>query len=244
MSSLSFALFTSNQPAGADFTLSTVRKFYPDTYVCILPDANDGYTDLAHKYNAECFYPLNRLGYPSQPFGWRKKSVIDFLERLHIACLRCNTTHIMYTEEDVVIFKPLNIPDDAELIGFKTCYPDGSKFPNGFPNEFMRIIEEFSGVKPNVTSYGAQGGCVLKVDTFVDNFQRIKKFISENLDYIQDNIYPTAGWIDCFLTWFYLLCGKRYIFNPNYMEVFDRNFEYSQAAPQYEIATHYKKHYK
>ena len=243
MSTLSFALFGSNQHRAADFTLSTVRKYYPDSYICILADLNDGYTELSKKYNAECFYPNTRLSYPTQPFGWRKEKVLDFLERMYIACIRCKTTHIMYTEEDVVIFKQLNIPNDAEIIGFKTCYPDGSKFPNGFPDEFIRITEEFSGVKPNVIGYGAQGGCVLKVDTFIENFPRIKKFLLENMDHIQDNIYPTAGWIDCLLTWYYLLCGKQYIFNPNYLEIFNDSIDFNNIPVNAEIATHYQGFY-
>jgi hypothetical protein len=243
MSSLSFVLFGSNQLQSADFVLENIRKHYPDSYIAILSDCGANYTDISNKYNTEYFYSRKKLSYPVQPFGWRKDKVLDFLERLYIACLRCNTTHIMYVEEDVIIFKQLDIPDDAEIIGFKTCYPDGTKFPNGFPDEFMRIIKMFSGVTPNVTSYGAQGGAVLKVDTFIENFFEIKKFIINNLDYIQDEVYATAGWIDCFLTWYYLLCGKKYTFNPNFIEIFDQSFDYTNPPSHAELATHYQGKY-
>ena len=242
MSSLSFVLFGSNQLQSADFVLENIRKHYPDNYIALLSDCGADYTNLSKKYNTEYFYSKKKLSYPVQPFGWRKDKVIDFLERLYIACLRCNTTHIMYVEEDVIVFKQLVIPDDAEVIGFKTCYPDGSKFPNGFPDEFIRITEQFSGVKPNVIGYGAQGGAVLKVDTFINNFYKIKQFLLDNMDHIQDNIYPTAGWIDCFLTWYYLLCGKKYVFNPNYIEVNDR-FDYNNPPAHAELATHYQGKY-
>ena len=36
----------------------------------------------------------------------------------------------------------------------------------------------------------------------------VRQFFVDNLDYIQDNIYPTLGWMDCFMCVFYLLCGK------------------------------------
>jgi hypothetical protein len=242
MSSLSFALFGSNQLAAARQTLASIRRHYPNSYCAIISDCGADYSELVQEFSTEYFYYRRKLSYPTQPYGWRREGVMEFLQRLYFAALRCGTTHIMYVEEDVLIFKPLEIPDEAEIIGFKTCYPDGSRFPNGFSDAFLDMIRDFSGKDSDVTGYGAQGGCVLNVKTYLDNYARIVDFINKNLDYIQDNVYATAGWIDCFLTWYYMLCGKKYTHNTNYLEVNDA-FDYGNPPPHAELATHYQGFY-
>lgn len=236
MSSISFVLFGSNKITAADFTLDSIRKYHPDNYCMIISDNGENYYNLSKKYDAEFFLTESKIGYPQQPYGWKRDAIIDFLERFYIACFRCKTSHIMYVEEDVVLLNKVNVEDDLEISGFKTCWPDGRRFENGFPDEFLKIIQDFSGVYPNVTSYGAQGGTIMKVDTFLDNFHRIKDFIHNNIDHIQENIYPTAGWLDCFLTWYYLLCGKKYTFNPLALEV---NSDFiPNKAPNWAVLAH------
>lgn len=239
MATLGFALFGSNQLESADFVLSHVRKHYPDNYIMIISDKGEDYTELSKKYNTEYFYSKTKIGYPQQPFGYKSPSVMEFLERFYLACIRSKCTHIMYLEEDVVIFKPLQIDDDLEIQGYKVAYPDGTPFENGFPDQLMKMIERFCEVKPNVTSYGCQGGAVFKVSTFIENYSRIMKFFEENLPFIQDNVYHTAGWIDCFFTLYYLLCGKSYKHNTNYIEV-DSNYELKDTPEWAELAHNYK----
>lgn len=219
MSTLGFVLFGSNQLNCADHCLENVRKHYPDEYIIIVSDNGADYSELAKKYNTDYFFASKKLGYPRQPYGYRKEQVLDFLERFYIACLRTNTTHIMNLEEDNVIMKRLEISDGIEIAGWRPCNDDGTAFPNGFPEKFMDILTYYSGVRPNVPGYGAGGGTVLRVETFLLNYPKIKEFITNSLDAIQDTVYPTAGWIDCFLTWVYMLCGKPYTFNTNLLQI-------------------------
>lgn len=219
MSTLGFVLFGSNQLNCADHCLMHLRKHYPDEYVLIVSDHGADYSQLAKQYNTDYFFTNRKLGYPKQPYGYRKEQVLDFLERFYIACIRTNTSHLMNLEEDNVIMKRLEISDGIEVAGWKPCNDDGTPFPNGFPAEFEGLLTVLSGVKPNVPGYGAGGGTVLKVETFVRNYHKIRSFIDEKLDYIQDTIYPTAGWIDCFFTWIYMLCGKPYTYNTNLMQI-------------------------
>ena len=81
------------------------------------------------------------------------------------------------------------------------------------PNEFLDIIEKFSGVRPKQNFYNCGGGSIFKTKTFLDNYFDIRFFLENNLDYIQDNIYPTLGWMDCYMCVFYLLCGKDVVQN-------------------------------
>lgn len=240
--SLSFALFGSNQLQAADFALENIRCHYPDAYCVIISDAGADYSALAKKHHTEYFYFQKKLGYPAEPFGYRTAGVLEFFDRMYFACLRAPSTHLMYTEEDVIVLKKITIDPDIEMLGYKTAYPDGSRFPNGFPEAFRRIIFDFSGCVPNVTSYGSQGGCVLRVSTYLENYQKIRKFTQDNLDYIQDCIYPTAGWIDCFLSWFFLLSGKPHTFNPRFLEV-PADYDLNSAPDWAELANGYKKYY-
>lgn len=244
MATLGFLIPSSKQVESCDLVLSYIRKHYPTSY-CIVLGVKDGpdYYDVCKKYNAEYFQSNKKLDYPKEPYGWRKHEVIDFLEKFYIAFMRSDTTHMMYVEEDTLVLNPITLTDDMEIMGFKTSWPDGSKLPNGFPDKFIEIIKEYSGKTPNVTGYGAGGGVIFKKDTFVENFPKIKKFIEEKLDYIQENIYPTAGWIDCFLTYYYLLCGKDYVYNPLAV-IIDNNFEPEKAESWIEIASGYKVLYK
>lgn len=238
MPTLGFVLFGSNQLAAADFTLHRIRKYYPESYCMIISDAGADYSELSKRYKTEYLYSQKKLGYPIEPHGWKKNSILEFFDRLYFACLRCETSHIMYAEEDVAILRKLEIRDEDEIIGFQTCYPDGTKFPNGFPEEFINSIHEFSGVRPKILGYGAQGGTVIKVSTLIENYSRIRNYLEGNFDYIQNNIYVKIGWIDCFITWVYLLCGKSYTYNPRFLE---HNIDNVPAST--ELVTAYKKHY-
>jgi hypothetical protein len=240
--SLGFALFGSNQLVAADQALTAVRRHYPLAPTVIISDAGADYSELASKYQADYFRSRKKISYPMEPFGYRTPQVLEFLSRMHFACSRTDTSHIMYLEEDVIILRPLKIAPDQEILGFKPCYPSGAKFPNGFPDKFLRMIYDFSGTVPNVLGYGAQGGAVLKVDTFLNNYDRITKYIEKNLDYIQDCIYPTAGWIDCFLTWYYLLAGKRYHHQTAFLE-HSPGLEPESAPSWAELITNYKRYY-
>lgn len=243
MSSLGFVLFGSNQLNCADHCLMHVRKHYPDAYVMIVSDNGADYSELVKKYNTDYFYAHKKLGYPKHPHGYRKQEVVDFLERFYIACIRTNTTHLMNLEEDNVVMKRLEISDGIEIAGWKPCNDDGTPFPNGFPQDFIDLITFYSGVTPNVPGYGAGGGTVMKVSTFLNNYHNLKTFILTNLDKIQENIYPTAGWIDCFFTWFYMLCGKPYTYNTNLMQIHiksESEFDVNKIPSNVEVVHGYK----
>jgi hypothetical protein len=239
---LSFALFGSNQLKAADFVLTNIRQHYPLAYCVIISDAGADYSAVSKKHNTEYFHFQRKLGYPREPFGYRKSGVIEFFDRIYLACCRAGTSHIMYTEEDVVVLKKIQIDPDAELLGYKTQYPDGSKFPNGFPEEFRRMIYDFSGRIPESLGYGAQGGCILKVSTYLENYHKIREFTEKNLDYIQDCVYPTAGWIDCFISWFYLLAGKPQTLRTSFLEV-PALYDLAQAPDWAELVNGYKFYY-
>lgn len=242
--SLGFILVSSNQPKSGEIALQFIRKHYPDNYIMIAGVGNTDYYDLSKKYNTDYYESRNPLGYPQEPYGWRTHDVLEFLSKFRLAFSKTNTTHMMYVEEDVFVLKKIILSNEIEIAGYKTSYPDGTKFPNGFTDRFIEVITEFSGVKPNIHGYGAGGGTVMKVNTFLENYSKIASFLEINLEVIQDHIYPKAGWIDCFLTYYYLLCGKKYTYNPLLAEVHhDTNFDIYNPPNWMEVAACYKKYY-
>jgi hypothetical protein len=216
MSTLSFVHYTSaGQIKAGEELIKNVRQFYPDAFYMVICDKGDDYLPLCNKYNLEYYHSQRSMGYPVEPYGYPLETVLEFWERFYIACFRCKTTHIMYLEEDIKLLKPLTVPDDVEVYGFDTGYPDGTPFTNGFSEAFIQMIRDFSGVEPNVRGYGAEGGTIYKVDTFLEAYPRVREWAIKNYDYVKYNVYPKMGWQDSMGTYFYLLAGKPFTVNPH-----------------------------
>jgi hypothetical protein len=239
MATIGFFNCVSTQPRATEESVKSIRQFHPDTFFMIACDAGPDYYDLCKKYNIEYYHSQTNLSYPVQPFGYRKEKILEWLSRFYIACVKTNTTHLMMVEDDVVLVKPVTVEDDWEVAAHDTTKD------NKFPDQFNEIIERFSGVKPHVTGYGAGGGAIFKVSTFLENYWQITEFIRNNADYIQDNIYPTMGWMDCYMTYFYLLSGKKYTNNPHLFNIWptDKNFDLTTVPEEIQIVHNYKKYY-
>jgi|694.fasta_scaffold30275_4 hypothetical protein len=234
MTSIGFAQFCSpGQHIAGEELMKNVREFYPDSYYIALGDAGDDRLDACKKYNVEYYQSQRKLGYPQEPYGYDMEIVLEFWERMYIACFRANTTHLVYLEDDIKILKPITCPD-VDVYGFDTSFANGERFPNGFTDEFMNMIEEYSGVRPNINGYGAQGGTIIKVKTFLDNYFHVKRWVEQNFNYVRNNIYEKTGWQDSFNTYFFLLSGKAFVKNPNIVNVFD-----PEGTNEYDYYSHY-----
>ena len=179
MNTLSFVHYTTaNQKQSGVEVIKNIRNLYPHNFYMVICDAGDDYYDVCKEYNLEYYHSQRKIGYPQEPYGYEVLQVLEFWERFYMACLRCNTSHIMYVEEDVKLLKRVTFPEDVEIYGYDCCWPDGTKFPvTGFTDKFMDMIHEFSGVYPNVNGYGAGACTIYKVQTFLDNFSKIKQWM-------------------------------------------------------------------
>jgi hypothetical protein len=231
MSSLGFVHLTSKGQKYAGLkVMENVREFYPNAFYMVINDAGENRVDDCIKYNAEYYHSQKNIGYPQEPYGYSLENVLEWLERFYIACLRTDTTHLLFLEDDIHIIKTITFPEDVEIYSLEAGYPDGSTFTNGFPKTFIQHIYDYSGVWPNVNSYNASGGTIYNVKTFKDNYVHVIQWLKDNFDNVRLNIYPKMGWQDCFGTYFYLLSGKRYTKNPNFCNVYDlentKEFDY------------------
>lgn len=239
MTSLAFFSTVYNNKRATEFSLQTIRQFYPNSYYMLIGDGGADHTDLAKKYNCDFLYCNTNLGYPVQPYGYRKEKVLEWLKRFYIACLSCNSTHIMMVEDDVVLIDNVSLDPEWEIAGHDI---QGGNF---IPQRLIDLCGEISGVIPNTSSYGSGGGSIFKVETVLQNFGIVYDFFENNLDIIQNNLYPTLGWLDCFTTYFFFLCGKPYTGNKKMYNIFpvSKTFDLEILRGKYEIVHGYKNYY-
>jgi len=235
--SLGFIHSASNQLRSAEFVMENIRQHYPDSNYIVLVDKGADYHSLAEKYNAEILYCQRKNGYPVEPYGYTPQQVIEFLIRMYIGCIRCTEEYVMMVEEDVVILKPLTIPEDTVVMGYNTI--NG----NDYPEQFINIIQASSGKEPNFKKYGSCGGTIFHRETFLRQFNIYMNFVANQLGHVLQ-YYPTAGWIDCFMTYLFQLDGSDYTPNPNMFNIYPpRTFDLSTVSTDTEIVTNYKNYY-
>lgn len=240
MSTLSFFSTVYDNKKATEYSLRTVREFYPDAYYMLIGDGGSDHIDLAKKYNCDFYYNNIRLGYPEQPFGYKKEKVLEWLMRFYISCLKCNSDYIMMVEDDVVLLDKITIQDDWECVGHVITHG------NKIPKPLLDACEKISGQKLKTDFYGSGGGSIFKVRTVLENFGTVYGFFNNNLDFIQESMYPTLGWLDCFTTFFFYLCGKSFTQNEKMYNIFpvSKTFDLNTLKGQYEIVHGYKNYYE
>jgi hypothetical protein len=242
---LSFFNCVSTKKKATEQALINIRQFYPDSYFILACDACQSYMDLCEKYHCEYFHSMNRLGYPQQPYGYDIEGAIDWLTRFYIAALRAPTTHLMMMEDDIVITKKLTIDLSWEVAGNYVCETTLQPVSR-FPPELMESIYKFSGKYPNVNYYAAGGGSIFKVSTLLEYYPEVVKWMRTEGKRIQLTVWPTIGWLDCFMAIFYFLAGKEWTYNPKLTHLYnctDYDAAYESLKHDYEIIAHFKKYY-
>lgn len=241
--SISFFHIASVYPKSTEFVIENVRKYHPDNYYFLAIDGpRIEYMNLVKKFNLDYTLYKEPLGGPVPPYGYNLETTLRFLERFYEACKRCNTTHIIMMEDDVLLLKPVTVEEHWEHTGADT------KIGNIIPEPVFDLIEKQCGKRPTVTQYGAGGGTIFKALTFVENYSIIRKWFEDNFEQIQ-SYYPTIGYIDCFMNVCYFLCGKDYCGNPfrtdthNHRPGFDYEDFVNKQTPEIQIINNYKKFY-
>jgi hypothetical protein len=240
MSSLSFLhLASANKKISTGHIVSNIRKYHPDAYYFLGSDAADDLSEIAATNNCDYVYYTNKIGYPS----YKIEKVISWLERFRYACEKSNTTHIMMVEDDVWIKKPVTVLDEWEM----SCHH--ITHGNEMPPQVIDLIENFSGKRPLTNYYGGGGGSIYKVDTFLNNYERVLDWFKTHHNDIQ-SYYEPFGFMDCYMVAYYMLCGKDYNVNPYMTDThhhrnngFDWDEFVETRKENIEIVNNYKKYY-
>jgi len=244
--SLSFFNSVSVYRNATEQSLIELRKIYPEEYILLACDGCDSYMEMAKTYNCEYLHCNKRLGYQQQPHGYKIEDALDFLSRFYIAAVRSPSSHIMLMEDDIILTRPLKFDYDCEHMSVQS-----HEF---IPEPVLDWIYQFSGKYPKTNYYAGCGGSIYKVSTFIEYYPEVVKFMRTTGRIIQDHIYPTIGWVDCFMTIFFMLAGKDFTVNPRCTELprsshdkpksdIDYDKLVNDLRPDYDVIMHYKKYY-
>ena len=245
MNDIAFWHCASNKPKATEFAIANVRKFHPNAHYHLCVDGQQyNYSELVSKYSCDSFIKYkNSLGGPKQPYGYDDKGVLEFLERFYAACIMCDSSHIMMMEDDVLLVNPVTVDQNWQ----HACHNVTND--NLMPDRMIEFIRSVSGKEPNIKRYGAGGGSIFNVETFIKEYDNIRYIFKNHLKQIQYQFYPTVGWIDCFMNVYYFLCGHDYTVNPHLIDTnnhrpgFDYDGFLSKLDPKIQIVNNYKRLY-
>ena len=237
------------KPKATKYVLESVRKYHKDSTYFLVSDGHDfgGNHELAIQYSCAFSRYNTTLGGPKQPFGYDKSRIIEFLDRFrygcHLSLALTGVEHVMMLEDDVILVNPVTVDKSWQM----ACH--NITTGNEIPDSVLNMIEEFSGKRPITNQYGAGGGSIFNAKTFLENYDRVIKFFEDHSEYIMNNLYPTFGWIDCFMVIYFMLCGKDYQRNPHLIDTntHHNNFDFdgfvNNLSPEIQIVNNYKKFY-
>ena len=172
MADLSFLhLASAGKKTSTGHIVSNIRKHYPDAYYFLASDNADDLSDIAREHKTDYMWYSKKLGYPSYKYD----KLISWLERFKFACENCKTSHIMMVEDDVWIKKPITVIDEWEM----SCHY--VSHGNVIPQDVITQIMLFSGKPPKTNYYGGGGGSIYKVDTFLNNYDRVTEWFKRTM---------------------------------------------------------------
>jgi len=249
MSNLSFWHCGSNKPHATEFAIANVRKHHPNDYyhLCVDGQNLEEFYKIARKYDCDFVYYDRKLGGPKQPYGYDIDGVIEFLSRFHKAMSIAdkNHTHMMMMEDDVLVLKPITVEYEWQ----HACHNITND--NFLPEELKKLLATpYYGKYPNYPSYGAGGGSIFNIYTFLLQYSHATVKLTEYvIPHMWKAGYPTISWIDCFMNVFYYLCQRDYTVNPhltdthNHKPGFDYDSFIANLSPEIEIVNNYKRLY-
>lgn len=242
MFDISFFHIASIHPKATLETIKNVRQHHPNNFYFLGVDGVGSYEYIAEEYNLSYRFYMDHVGGPVGDYGYRLNGVLEFLTRFREACLKCGTSHIMMLEDDVLITKPVTIEKEWEM----ACHY--ISHGNKLHPVLLEKIQNFTGKECSVDYYGAGGGSIFSTSTFLSNYNSIVSWFKENFDEVQ-KVYPTIGYIDCFMVVYYLLCGRDYTVNPHLTDThhhysgYDYDGFVKNISDSIQIVNNYKKYY-
>lgn len=222
--------------------LESVRKFYPDAPIVLSCDNGYDFSEMAGKYNTLYHHNSNvALGYPVQPYGYKKKNALEWLDRMYRGVSLLDTEYYCMLEDDVLLVSNITIDKNWQMAGHPFLFED--QVPR-MPEVLMTAIEKFSGKRPSTDTYNCGGGSIFKTSTFVDNYSRVREFLDENFNFIQNYVYPTIGWMDCLMCTYFYLCGADQVENKRLYNILPRMIPFNFVYPEgTEIIHNFKDYY-
>jgi hypothetical protein len=203
-----------------EFVLEQFRKYHPDAPYTICCDGGVDYSDLTKKYNCNYVHSYMRIGrrnsgHPSGVYGFTKDESLHWIHMFREAAIHVKNgggSHMIMMEDDVLTQGEVKIDPDWQCAGFDV--PGNKISPS-----LLEYIRQRYGATPNVDWYGAGGGTIFNIDTFLNHYHQIYDFIDFEFDFILNNFDYRFGWLDLYMQIAYFILGKNYSINTNLTEV-------------------------
>lgn len=227
-------------PYATEASIASVRLVYPNAPISMSCDNSKyDYSDLCQRFGVKYFHYYETIGYPSGALGYTKKNMLTWLDRAFVSVSQLGTDYFSMWEDDCILVKKITIEPDWIMAGH--CFLFEDQVPK-MPDSFLKLIEDFSGVRPSTNLYNCGGGSLFHTKTFLDNYQRIRQYWHTNFDRIQREIYSAVGFIDCFITLFFYMCGAKLVENHRIHNNYplQKPFDFAKLSNDIEIV-HYVK---
>ena len=197
-----------------EFILQEFRKFHPDAPYTLCCDGGVDYSDLAEEYNCNYVHSYMRIGrrnsgHESGISGFTKDESLHWIHMFREAARYAKSlgsSHMIMMEDDVLTQNEVKIDPSWECAGFDV--PGNTIKP-----ELLQFIKTKYNAKPNVDWYGAGGGSIYNINTFLDNYHIIYNFMDFEFEYILKHLDFRFGWLDLYMQICYFILGKDYSIN-------------------------------
>lgn len=228
---IGFYNHANNKLQATEASLLSVRLIYPDAPYAITCDNGYDFSELCQRHNVQYFHFYESCGYPIQPYGFRLPNVLRWLDRMYMGVSTLETDYFLTWEDDCILLDKLTIDPNWQAAGHNNLH---SQEPgNDLPPTLLNMIADFSGHQPLTSKYNCGGGTMFNTKTFLDNYSSVRSWFVKNLTAIQDSVYPTLGWMDCFMTVYFMLCGKDISVNPELLNIWPTQIPYDiNKTPQ------------
>ncbi len=204
-----------NEFDAINFSLSELRKIYPEIPIFLVSDGQydfsylyDTYTNisiLAEEDTISSTFNITDTNFREEIHQKNiKKAALATIDRLSRAIEFCQTEYIIMLDPDTLVRGPLTIPDCALL---------GSRINKGLPEGIARVLAEVPGSIP-LDTWGATPAIF-----DAKKFQEAAKVLeySNTLDKFIYEFYAIYAH-DVFLPILFALIGEEETFNPDIIE--------------------------
>ena len=211
-----------NHKRATEHAVKQFRKYHSNNPYTLISDNGFDYSELSKKYNLNYIHsylnchPMRLHGHSHGIYGITKNECLGWIHYFREGCkhvLKNGGTHIILMEDDIHTQSEVIINPEWEVAGH--YFPETQKIEP----KVLEWIRKKYNVNPNQDWYGAGGGAIFKVKTFLDNYHKIYDFFDDDFDLILETMTPEFGWCDYFLTVAYFICGKDYSVNDQLTEM-------------------------
>lgn len=244
MSSLGFFYSCYKEKRAVEYSLSELRKHYPESPIYLVSDGGIDFSYLKEIYDnlhvsleEDTMSPTFKITGDPVTGNFReeehqksiKKCALAVIARLERAIEYCNTDYILMLDPDALVRGKLTIPEGAKLLG--------SRINSGLPQGFKDVLSSIPGAKI-IDCWGATPG-IFEVKTFLNAINVLKSNMTI-LDRLSKEYYAMFAH-DLLLPTLFALVGEEEVFNPEIVECNRDPFWKSKPNP---LVHQFKEYYE